>query len=293
MNAHMNAQTIFTKGLRRTLWFALEVQRRVQLAPRPQYALEYIGYLRHVQHVRETGERRNPDRLAGEFFSPVERMLARVEDVAALRGQALYHYVLARTLHYDQVITDGITDGFEQLVFFGVGADTRAFRFRDQLDEAGIRVIETDMEPWLSARIRRCRSLTAPRDFCQIEFILGETDPEAWMRAAGYNQSRRTLFIAEGVTPYLTTAAHGALLQFVSAHAPAGSRLAYDGKYDGAGDGAPGLFRMSRDPEDIAAMLSAAGFKAERIVSSPEMQKKLAPYDAPVFDEDVFVIAKA
>ncbi len=287
----MNAQTVFTKGLRRTLWLALEVKRRVQLAPRPQYALEYIGYLRHVQHVRETGARQNPDSHVGRFFSPVEQMLARAEDIDALRTDPLYHYVLTRTLHYDRVINDAITDGFEQLVFFGVGADTRSFRFCDALDSAGVRVIETDMEPWLSARIARCDKFQRPQDFHQVEFIIGETDPQTWADAASYDPARRTLFIAEGVTPYLDVDAHDALLRFASAHAPAGSRLVYDGKYAGAGDGAPGLFRMPRDPEEIAAILNAAGLKMESVVSSADAQRQLASYEAPVFDEDVFVVA--
>lgn len=287
----MNAQTVFTKGLRRTLWLALEVQRRVQLAPRPQYALEYIGYLRHVQHVRETGARRNPDSHVGRFFSPVEQMLARAEDIDALRTDPLYHYVLTRTLHYDRVITNAVTDGFEQLVFFGVGADTRSFRFCDALDSAGVRVIETDMEPWLSARIGRCDMFQRPQDFHQVEFIIGETDPQTWADVASYDPARRTLFIAEGVTPYLDVDAHDALLRFVNAHALAGSRLAYDGKYDGAGDGAPDLFRMPRDPDEIAEMLDAAGLKTESITPSAEAQAQLAPHEAPVFDEDVFVVA--
>ncbi|MEM9619342.1 MAG: class I SAM-dependent methyltransferase [Pseudomonadota bacterium] len=287
----MNAQTVFTKGLRRTLWLALEAQRRVQLAPRPQYALEYIGYLRHVQHVRETGARQNPDSHVGRFFSPIEKMLARAEDIDALRTNPVYHYVLTRTLHYDRIITDAITDGFEQLVFFGVGADTRSFRFCGALDSAGVRVIETDMEPWLSARIGRCDMFQRPQDFHQVEFIIGETDPQTWKGEAGFDAARRTLFIAEGVTPYLDVDAHGALLSFVSAHAPAGSRLAYDGKYTGAGAGAPSLFRMPRDPDDIAAMLNAAGLKAESITPSAEAQVQLASYEAPVFDEDVFMVA--
>ena len=288
----MNAQTIFARGLRKTLWFALEWQRRAQLAPRPQYALEYIGYLRHVQHVREQNERQNPDDLVGQFFTPVEQMLALAEDVSVFRKQPLYHYVLTRTLHYDQILTDAIADGFEQLVFFGVGADTRSFRFAEALNNAGMRVIETELEPWLSERINRSHAFQPPLDFHQAEFVIGKTEPEAWVGASGYDPARRTLFIAEGVTPYLDQKAHDALLHFVKTYASPGSRLAYDGKFAGAGDsGVPGLFRMSQDVAQISAMITAAGLKAERITPSAEAQKELTPYEAPVFDEDVFVVA--
>lgn len=288
----MGYQTFWDRVQRRALWSALDVQRQTHIAPQCQYLIEYVSYLRHVQHLRETGERRSPDFLVGRMLTAVERRLAAVEDLTSVRALPVYHYILTRTRHYDRVLTEALCEGIEQLVLFGAGADTRAFRFRDALDDAGVRVIETDLNPWLAERIRLCRAFQHPAEFRQIEFVIGRTDPVQWMAAAGYDRDRKTLFMAEGVTPYLDIGAHDALLGFVTQFAPTGSRLAYDGKYEGAGDAADaGLFRMPREWDDIAAMLAASGLHAEVIMPSAAAQKDLAPYDAPVFNEDVFVVA--
>jgi methyltransferase (TIGR00027 family) len=45
---------------------------------------------------------------------------------------------------------------------------------------------------------------------------------------AGYEPQRRTLFIWEGVTYYLTAAAVDATLEFIRSSSPAGSRICFD-----------------------------------------------------------------
>ncbi|MHA7873244.1 MAG: class I SAM-dependent methyltransferase, partial [Hyphococcus sp.] len=289
----MGHQELWRRVQRRALWSALNAQRQLNIAPAPQYALEQIAYLRHVQHARETGERQNPDHLVGGFLTPLERQLAAVEDLSLMRSRPTYHYILTRTRHYDTVLRNALSAGAKQLVFFGTGADTRSFRFREALDRAGVKVIETELEPWLSARVEKCRAFTPPRDFRQIEFALGKTDAASWIERSGYDPKRKTLFIAEGVTPYISDAAHQSLLRFAAERAPAGSILAYDGKYQDADGAEPGICRFPRSADAIAAQLTANGVTPERIVASADLQAELAPYDAPLFKEDVFLVATA
>lgn len=288
-DAFNSASRFAAKLPRAGLWFGLKALRRLGLAPKTGFALDYIAYLRRVQHVRESGDRQNPDNLGGVFLTPFETLLARLEDLEKIRAIPLYHYMLARTRHYDRVLADAIAAGVKQLLFVGVGADARAFRFRSALDGAGVRVIETDLEPWLSARVRRCRRLEAPRDFHHRELNLEKTDLAAWTGSPPFDRAEKTLIVAEGVTPYVSAAAHGALLRLAGEYAPRGSLIAYDAKFEGTGESS--RFRMPRDPARIAALHESAGLELVETVSSAEAQTRLASYEAPVFGEDILLTA--
>ena len=284
------------KALRAASWRVLEFLRWLKMAPREQHMLRRIGYLRHVQHVRETGPRQNPDSYSGYFITALEKLLARLEDIERVRKSPLFHFLLARMRFYDRALNDAIGADFKQLVFLGVGADTRSFRFCDALDQAKVRVIESDIQPWLSQRKRLCQHIQHPRDFYQLEFDLEHVDEERGVDISGYDKTLKTLFIAEGVTPYISKTAHRAFLRWVSETAPAGSRLVYDAKFATVRGNLgkmvdKALFRMPKDWREIKKLHDDCGLNVTEINSSAEVQKKFTPYEAPVFGEDVFVSA--
>jgi O-methyltransferase involved in polyketide biosynthesis len=66
------------------------------------------------------------------------------EDLARLRAEPFYYYLLARTMYYDQVIKDAVAGGAKRIVIVGCGSDTRAYRFQDLLRNGGVRVLECD-----------------------------------------------------------------------------------------------------------------------------------------------------
>ena len=285
------------KARRAVLWRALKLLRAAGILPEPAHLLGYIGYLRHVQNLLETGERNNPDHLVGAFLTPLERLLARAEDVERARAYALYHYVLARTRHYDRILEHALAAGVRQIMFVGAGTDTRAFRFRDAIDRAGACVVETDLEPWISTRIAKSRPLPKPAAFHQRAFDLEADDLEAWTSGPHFRRDLPTLIVAEGVTPYITPAAHETLMRLARDFTPAGSRLAWDGKYvpaasgiDGGADA--GRFRMPRDPDALRAIVEGAGLAFVAATPSAAAQRAFAPYPAPVFEEDVFLEAR-
>lgn len=284
------------RALRASAWRMLELLRRSKIAPREQHMLSRISYLRHVQHVREKGGRKNPDKYAGKFITALEKFLARIEDIERVRSNPLFHYLLARTRLYDKALRDAIEADYKQVFMIGVGGDTRSFRFCDALDRANVRVIESDIQPWLSRRKRICKGMMRPHEFYQLEFDLEKMTAHNWTDISRYDNGLKTLFIAEGVTPYISNKAHATLLNWVSKSAASGSCLAYDAKFapvNDRGDSAKGakLFRMSRDRKEIADMHREYGLAIGEIMSSDEAQKRFTPYEAPVFDEDVLLTA--
>ncbi len=281
------------------LWRSLGLLRWLKLAGPDRHLLAPVAYYRHVQHTREDGERRGPDAIVGHFVSAAERRMASIEKLENLRRDAFYHFALARTKYYDEALRAAINEGFHEVVFLGVGMDTRAFRFRQQIDAAGARVIETDLAPWISRRSRFCRGLIGPQRFVQCAFDLEADDiPEA-ARRAGLDLETRAFVIAEGVTPYVARRGWEAFLRFFGASAAPGSRLVYDAKLaaarsaDADADAPGALFRMPRERARIDARHAAFGLVVRQARMSAEIQATLAPYPAPVFDQDVVIVVEA
>ena len=106
-----------------------------------------VGQLRYIQALCEPADSRNPDALVGAFLSPGQRLACRLRGalfLRRLRANPFYHYLLARTRHYDELFLDAVRDSVACIVNIGCGSDTRAYRFARLLEAKGITVLECD-----------------------------------------------------------------------------------------------------------------------------------------------------
>ena len=187
---------------------------------------------------------RNGDTLAAKFLGPGERGILRKagsdlvlraldmdtehawQSLGVRAGFALAIHV--RTRHIDKAFTDALQDGATQVVILGAGLDSRAYRFEDALRSA--RVFEVDFPPtqeYKKNRVRRIfHSLPPQVTYVPIDFT--KQDLATVLDAAGYNRSRKAVFIWEGVSMYLPEAAVDSTLRFVATHAAPGSRIVFD-----------------------------------------------------------------
>jgi len=124
--------------------------------------------------------------------------------------------ILCRTRYLDDVLRSSLDQGLEQLVILGAGFDTRAYRIAG-VDR--IQVFELDLPG--SVRLKRTRlervlgAVPEHVTLAGIDFdrqVLGDV-----LETAGFRKGRKTLFLWEGVTQYLTEGAVVETLQFVSA----------------------------------------------------------------------------
>ena len=249
-----------------------------------------VGYLRYVQATREVGDFANPDRDVGALIGPVERLRARVEDMAHLRENVFYRYLLGRTRFYDRLVQNVIGSGVEAIVFFGVGTDTRSLRFAAAIDAAAVSVIETDLPNWITRRSRKLRHARKPSRFQSAAVDLESIDLRSWWQGAGLEQTGPALFIAEGVTPYLSAAAVERLVSFVGAAAAPGSWLAFDGKY--ADDDGNERYRIRRDHHDVERLHRTHGLDIAETLPSEQIQREYTPYHEKIFCEDVVIVSR-
>jgi len=189
---------------------------------------------------------RNPDHLASRFIVLGPRLSGLVK-VPALRPLArrtaervspgAYYYELARVKHIDQVLSEELELGIEQLVILGAGFDTRAYRFVDRLSAVGVYELDHPVTAALKqARVRRVFGVL-PHHVTYVCSDLEREDLGVALQRAGYRAAARTLFIWSGVSFYLSTEAVDSVLEFVRRCSGPGSSIVFDYHYQGFADG--------------------------------------------------------
>src|SRR5689334_16876374 len=71
----------------------------------------YVARLRHIQSIHEPTSCRNPDTFVRRLLPLRERLRARwigADALRALRSDPFYHFLIARTRHYDDVVTAAV-----------------------------------------------------------------------------------------------------------------------------------------------------------------------------------------
>jgi methyltransferase (TIGR00027 family) len=145
-------------------------------------------------------------------------------------------FLVARERYIDDYLQAALDDGLEQLVILGTGYDSRACRFERLKD---CKVFEVDHPATQQAKIVKLKkilgALPAHVVFVPIDF---ETQTlEQRLVECGYNEHKKTLFIWQGVTQYLTPEAVDSTLAFVASHSGQGSSIIFDYMYSSLLDG--------------------------------------------------------
>jgi methyltransferase (TIGR00027 family) len=182
---------------------------------------------------------RNPDYLAERLLGPEERAL--VSDQAVVR--ALEHdfadvakdqealgsmaMMIIRTRFIEERLEQEIRAGVSQVVILGAGFDTRAYRLTELLKSA--QVFEADQPSTQEYKKRRIREtgIEVPPNLTYVPVDFRHDKLGDALAAAGYDSSRKTFFVWEGVTMYLPEAAVEETLRWVGSQAP-GSTIIFD-----------------------------------------------------------------
>ena len=133
--------------------------------------------------------------------------------------------VMNRTGYFDNII-DKAKDDAEQFVIMGTGLDTRAY---NRLKESGLKIFELDQTT--TQQHKRKYLQKAEIDAAHVTFVETDFSQESWFRAlleAGYDPTKRTIFLWEGVTLYLGEESVRNTLRTVKANATAGSIIVAD-----------------------------------------------------------------
>jgi methyltransferase (TIGR00027 family) len=196
---------------------------------------EYMALFRALEFAQPAERRLFEDRFARAFLRPRLRFvvgLARLplmgRSVPALidhRWPGARTSGVARTRFIDEVVEATLGVGTEQVVLLGAGFDARAYRIAAM---AKATVFEVD-HPATSTAKRRLVGAALGAVPRHVHFVTLDFNTEPLpntMSAAGFDPTRRTLFVWEGVTNYLVEEAVEVTLRWC-ASAAGGSAVVF------------------------------------------------------------------
>lgn len=134
--------------------------------------------------------------------------------------------ILCRTRYIDDVLIAALKTGLDQVVILGAGFDSRAYRIPG-MDQ--VQVFEVDLPGTRDLKRVRLEDVlgAVPQNVTLIGMDFDQQDLGDVLLSAGFQKGKRTLFIWEGVTQYLTAEAVSNTLEFVSGVSGARSAVVF------------------------------------------------------------------
>ena len=136
--------------------------------------------------------------------------------------------IIARVRYFDDYVKKYIDNGIEQFVILGAGYDTRAYRI-EELKEIS-RFLKFDHPHTQSFKIEKIREIFASNSF-NVTYVPVDIETQQLghqLLKNGYNPTKKTLFILEGLSMYITQESFENTLTFISKESKAGSSIIFD-----------------------------------------------------------------
>ena len=204
-------------------------------AKSPSRTAEHNALFRAIEGVRRPKDRIVDDRMAQSFLSPSFRFVASIAR-NPLCSAMLCRYIdyrwpgsrtslIARTRLIDEYVTSVLISGISQVVVLGAGFDSRAYRIAGAARARFFEVDHRNTSAVKKAHIERSLGVLPQHvTYVAVDFQrerVGES-----LQTAGFDESRPSVFIWEGVSNYLAEGAVRSTLSFVGSLAP-GTALAF------------------------------------------------------------------
>lgn len=203
---------------------------------KPSQMAEGIAMQRFAESNRPEDERICYDPYAIHFIHPeIIEFGMKHPDVAKAKilevenqFPGLSSSIMARVRYFDDFIKKSISEGLEQLVILGAGYDTRAYRL-DELKN-GVQIFEVDHPNTQSFKIEKINEMfgSTPENvtYVPMDFEIQELGQR--LIEDGYDSSKKTLFIMEGLVMYIPPKAVAKTLLFIVENSAQGSEVIFD-----------------------------------------------------------------
>ncbi len=139
--------------------------------------------------------------------------------------ESIINVPIARTFYFDKLINK-IKDKAEQFIIMGAGYDTRSY---GDLKNNKLRFFETDQERTQKLKIGCLQK--AGIDASHVTFVVVDFSTDKWyekLEKAGYDPRKKSIFLWEGVTLYISENDIRKTIKEIQGHAASGSFLLVD-----------------------------------------------------------------
>jgi methyltransferase (TIGR00027 family) len=225
----------------------------------------------------EREEIKGADYLAKSFLPPefARELLNDSEFRSSLAMPPTYGFITARTAYFDQIFRKSLSEGVAQIVLFGAGYDSRAYRYRQFIRNT--RIFEIDIHTTQQNKLAMLKEaqIDIPPKVSFIPVDFHSDNLKDTLVNAGFDRILRTLFIWEGVSYYLSEEAVDRILRFVHAYSPIGSTICFDYLTERAEwENEDEPFRFWIEPEKIEAFLSYRGLTIIEHIEPKEIERR-------------------
>jgi methyltransferase (TIGR00027 family) len=139
--------------------------------------------------------------------------------------EGVSNIVISRTVYFDNIINK-LKDDVEQLVIMGAGFDTRCY---GDLRNSNLKFFELDQAKTQKMKIEYLKK--AGVDISNVKYVKVDFSTEHWydnLEKAGYDPGKKSIFLWEGVTLYLSGNDVRNTLKEIREHSAPGSTLVAD-----------------------------------------------------------------
>ena len=199
----------------------------------PSETAQATAFMRALAAHNEREEIRGSDYLAELFLTedqtrPLKDLTVRQWVMKNKLSPGMYEFMIARTAFFDHVVEQGLREHIPQIVFLGAGYDSRPYRYKDLIQMS--RIFELDALPTQQRKkeILHQANILIPRAVCFVPINFNTDSLPQVLADAGFDKNRKTLFIWEGVTYYLTAKVVDDTLDSIKAICPTGSSICFD-----------------------------------------------------------------
>jgi len=140
----------------------------------------------------------------------------------------IYEYVIARTKYFDAVFIEALDNSFDQIVIFGAGFDSRALRFSEL--SKGTQIFELDAPITQQEKLKAylSKKLVIPENLVLVPIDFNKDNLAEKIVQAGFVAGKKSLFMLEGVTMYLSQDAVESTFRFIADVSGIGSLIVFD-----------------------------------------------------------------
>ena len=139
-----------------------------------------------------------------------------------------YEFMIARTAFFDQIVEQALKENLAQIVFLGAGYDSRPYRFGKFIQDTVIFELDTKPTQQRKQECLRRAHISVSKHVNYVNINFATDDLADRLIEAGYRREKRTLFVWEGVTYYLSAEVVNNLLTVVKSNSLAGSSICFD-----------------------------------------------------------------
>jgi methyltransferase (TIGR00027 family) len=269
---------------------------------KPSRTAGIVCFFRACANKEKDRKIRGPDHLAKIYIKGFDRLLLILRKltltVAKRRVPGTYEYIIARTKFFDEVFKQALAEGYPQIVFLGAGYDTRPYRFKDAIKQTEIFELDVPTTQNIKKQFLKKSNVNIPDKVHFVPINFNRESLNEVLVRAGFKMNKKTLFIWEGVTEYLTPEAVDSTLNFIRQNS--GNSVAFNYIYKSAVDGTCDYhgtrevvksvsdssepYQFGVEEGEIEQFLNSRGFEIVAHYTAEELENKyLTKSDGSIF----------